>query len=128
MSPGPEFRPPFYIPMQNDVATSIGLLNFYGMSPALDLTQHAPEEAPARLTVLLNGTCDLRHAIKTLTDHCIQPGGLEEIHFYIRDKDMENIARDIVMLEVVNNSKLAYRERSDIFFDVYWNCFMRQKT
>ena len=32
------------------------------------------------------------------------------------------------MTEIVNNSKLAYRERMELFFDIYWNIFVRQKT
>jgi len=32
------------------------------------------------------------------------------------------------MTEIINNSKISYRERMELFFDIYWNCFMREKT
>ncbi len=48
--------------------------------------------------------------------------------FYILEKDLVNVARSIVLSEIVNNSLLSFRERVELFFDVYWNCFMRENT
>ena len=32
------------------------------------------------------------------------------------------------MTEIVNNSDVSYRERVELFFDIYWNNFVRDKT
>lgn len=38
------------------------------------------------------------------------------------------MARGILLSEIVNNSLLSFRERVELFFDVYWNTYMREKT
>lgn len=44
------------------------------------------------------------------------------------EKDAVTTARSILLSEIVNNSLLSFRERVELFFDVYWNCFMRENT
>lgn len=55
-------------------------------------------------------------------------GETKEINFYIWEKDNVNIARNILMTEIANNSELSFRERVELFFDVYWNTYVREKT
>jgi hypothetical protein len=78
--------------------------------------------------VLLNGCSDIRHALRTLQQNIGSWGETKEVNFYIWEKDSANIARNILMTEIVNNSELSFRERVELFFDVYWNTYIREKT
>lgn len=55
-------------------------------------------------------------------------GATKEVNFYILEKDSVNVARSILLTEIVNNSELSFRERVELFFDVYWNTYVREKT
>lgn len=33
-----------------------------------------------------------------------------------------------MLTEIVNNALLSFRERVELFFDVYWNCYIRENT
>lgn len=80
------------------------------------------------MKILLNGNKDLRHALKTLSDNCDDFGAIESLHFYVYERDAENIARAILFTEIVNNSKMSYRERVELFYDFYWNNFIRKRS
>ena len=78
--------------------------------------------------MLLNGCSDIRHVFRTLQQNVGSWGETKEINFYIWEKDNVNIARNILMTEIANNSELSFRERVELFFDVYWNTYVREKT
>lgn len=68
-----------------EILESIGFTHFYGFSPALDiLTDYEPKSDT--INVLLSGTSDIRHILKTLTDNCKDTKGIKKIHFYIHEK------------------------------------------
>lgn len=89
--------------------------------------------------MFLNGTGDIRHALKTITDNCHDFGSIEvlevrmllsKVHtkFWIYERDIETTARSILLSEVANNSTISYKERMELFFDFYWNNFIRQQS
>lgn len=76
----------------------------------------------------MNGASDIRHALKTISDNCHDFGAIENLDFYIYEGDAENIARAILFTEIFNNSKMSYRERIELFYDFYWNNFIRKRS
>lgn len=80
------------------------------------------------VNILLNGCSDIRHVFRTLSSKKGNWGQTKTVNFYILEKDTVNVARSILLMEIVNNSLLSFRERVELFFDVYWNAYMREKT
>jgi len=78
--------------------------------------------------VLLNNTADIRHVIKTLADNANSYKDIENLEIYVLENHKESFARDMILLEVINNANESYRERIELFFDIYWNCFIREKS
>ena len=62
-----------------EIATSIGFVSFYGNSPALNLLKESKFAEKEEIKILLNGNCDLRHALKTITDNVLKPKNLKKI-------------------------------------------------
>lgn len=63
-----------------------------------------------------------------MADNCRDFQNLKSMDVYILEKHKEIFARDVIMLDIVNNYSESFRERVELFFDIYWNCFIRQKT
>lgn len=78
--------------------------------------------------MLLNGCSDIRHVLHTVATRQGGWGQTKSVHFYVYERDTVNVARSILLSEIVNNSKLSFRERVELFFDVYWNAYTREKT
>lgn len=58
-----------------DILESIGFTHFWGLSPALNIIDKEYEKDT--LNVLLSGTCDPRHILKTLADNLEDPNGIK---------------------------------------------------
>lgn len=110
------------------IAESMGLLNFYGWSPAIDFLAEESLKEKKSICVLQNDTKDIRHLIKTLADNHDKYKNIEEIEICVLEQLKECFARDVILQDIINNSGESFRERIELFFDVYWNCFVREKT
>lgn len=67
-----------------EILESIGFTHFWGLSPALNVIDKEYEKDT--LNVLLSGTSDLRHILKTLADNLEDPKNIKNINFYFHEK------------------------------------------
>src|SRR6218665_2856238 len=80
------------------------------------------------MDILVLGLGDVRHVMATVAGLSQRPpssaGQVKEIHFHLNDVDQDVIARDIVLLEIIN--KLDPESKSDVEFlwSVWYNAFM----
>merc|ERR1711976_171536 len=107
---------------------ALGFTYFYGWSPAIDFLIDPSLKSKKNVSVLLNNTTDIRHVIKTLADNANSYKDIENLEIYILENYKECFARDMILLEIINNANESYRERIELFYDIYWNCFIREKT
>ncbi|XP_049803437.1 dynein axonemal assembly factor 3 [Schistocerca nitens] len=116
---------------------------FWGVTRALDL-QHVlytnqpkrvgdnliPDELPERtpLNILLIGTSDARHVIKTLAKSYTH--SKRHIRFFVYELHLEVLARQMLLLSVVLEppEKLGLLEKTRIFMELYGNAFLRAST
>src|SRR6218665_2256336 len=83
------------------------------------------------MDILVLGLGDVRHVMKTVAGLSQRPpssaGQVKEIRFHLNDDDQDVIARDIILLEIMN--KLDPESKSDVEFlwSVWYNAFMVEK-
>jgi dynein assembly factor 3, axonemal len=111
-----------------EIAAAIGFSSFWGFSPACELNKFCPPQKS--LNILLVGTSDIRHVMATLSSLIIgeQPGGPDDVHFFISEREKETLARAILLLQVVSEVNIPYQERVDLFLDLWANTFIREKS
>lgn len=51
-----------------------------------------------------------------------------QLNFYIHEKYKEPVCRSLLLLLVMHTRNFTYRERSDIFLEVFGNTFLREST
>jgi hypothetical protein len=112
---------------------AIGWISFYGLTPSLDFfrqTSIDPAEDEAELNVLLSECADLRHVLKSLSDHLSskQKPREHKLNIYIHEKNLECIARDLLFLTLICETSYSRRERMELFMDLYANTMLREKT
>jgi len=88
--------------MQQDIATSIGFVNFYGNSPELNLLEDSTLKTSETVRILLDGTCDLRHMFKTLIENLDNYG------------DIKNLEVDFLRL----SSSIFWRKTQSLLLEV----------
>lgn len=108
-----------------EVFESIGFIHFWGISPPINVLDQKSEDE--RINILLAGTSDLRHILKTVADNC-RSEKPKCLHFYFYETSKELISRLILLLQVLHLSSLSYRERLELFLDIYGNNLYREKT
>ena len=68
----------------------------------------------------------MRHIFKT----CLEVASQKDIKltFYVHEKYKEPFCRQILMLLILHTTNYTYRERTDLFLDIYGNSLLRDKT
>ncbi len=66
-----------------EVIESIGFIHYWGLSPSVNLIDHDYNEEI--INVLITGSSDCRHILKTLSDNANNEK-VKEIHFYVHEK------------------------------------------
>ena len=112
---------------------AIGWISFYGLTPAIDFFRNTgidPNEDDRELNVLLSDCADLRHILKSLGDHIPLSKGKREhkLNIWIHERNLENIARDLLFLTLICETSYSKRERMELFLDLYANTMLREKT
>lgn len=108
-----------------DIFESIGFVHFWGISPPINVIDYQYEDKT--LNILLAGTSDIRHILKTVADNC-RSENPKELHFYFYETSKELISRLVLLLQVLHLSFLSYRERMELFLDIFGNNLYREKT
>ncbi|XP_058386276.1 dynein axonemal assembly factor 3 isoform X2 [Diceros bicornis minor] len=112
-----------------------GSVSWWGLSPALDLQADSPpvdpdsqantEHETPELDMLLLGSVDGRHLLRTLARAALWPG--RRFHFYVLENNLEAVARHMLIfsLALEDPEKMGLQERSETFLEVWGNALLR---
>ena len=123
------------------VIKGIGHHNIYGCSvtfDALEAIENALQTGDANnidddspINILLINPGDVRHILTTISKRRRhKKGGLSKrkLHFYLLEQPIENIARQLLMLEIINDYEVPIRQRCNIFLEVLGNIRVQERT
>ncbi|XP_012379023.2 LOW QUALITY PROTEIN: dynein axonemal assembly factor 3 [Dasypus novemcinctus] len=112
-----------------------GSVSWWGLSPALDLQAESPpvdpssqadkEQGTPELDVLLLGSVDGRHLLRTLARAALWPR--RRFNFYVLENNLEAVARHMLIFSLVleDPEKMGLQERSEVFLEVWGNALLR---
>jgi hypothetical protein len=105
----------------------MGHLQHWGLSPATNFLKHFPEKEPSEpVKVLLTGTSDIRHLLKTLADIDIENTTCPtKIELYFHEVHKELLCRALLLLHVIHEVNLNFEERVELFVDLYANALLK---
>ncbi|XP_029780487.1 dynein assembly factor 3, axonemal [Suricata suricatta] len=118
--------------------TGFGSVSWWGLSPALDLQAESPpvdsdlrddtEHTTSELDVLLVGSVDGRHLLRTLARASLWPR--RRLHFYVLENNLEAVARHMLIfsLALEEPEKMGLQERSETFLEVWGNALLRPQV
>lgn len=106
-------------------AESLGFVQYWGASKWLNLLKDSNNEQK-EYKIFISGGSDMRHIFKT----CLELASQKDIKltFYVHEKYKEPLCRQILMLLILHTTNYTYRERTDLFLDIYGNSLLRDKT
>eukprot|EP00826_Nyctotherus_ovalis_P046713 TRINITY_DN5312_c0_g2_i3.p1 TRINITY_DN5312_c0_g2~~TRINITY_DN5312_c0_g2_i3.p1 ORF type:complete len:299 (+),score=65.10 TRINITY_DN5312_c0_g2_i3:25-897(+) len=76
--------------------------------------------------VLLSGTSDVRHILRTLSN--LKEPPKIKLNIYINETEKETLARILLQLLIVNECTMTKTERTELFLDIFGNALIRQKS
>nr|XP_008117137.1 PREDICTED: dynein assembly factor 3, axonemal isoform X2 [Anolis carolinensis] len=119
-------------------ANGFGTTAWWGFSPALDLQdtclessvehlQPSQDDIP-ELNILLVGSIDGRHILKTMSRLCRWPQ--RKINFYVLENNLETVGRQLLFLSLAlePSTKMGLQEKSETFLDLMGNTLLRSQT
>ncbi|XP_061565351.1 dynein axonemal assembly factor 3-like [Cololabis saira] len=103
-----------------------GCVTWWGFSPARDLLRTGPARYEGDVNVLLVGSGDPRHILKTIA-------GLQEkqsLHVYVIENSMELVARQLLLLylALIPQEIMGINEKTEVFLEVFGNGEIRSQT
>ncbi|CAD8212744.1 unnamed protein product [Paramecium pentaurelia] len=107
----------------SDYSSSLGFIQFWGHSKQLNLVT---PQMSGTINILLSGVSDLRHFLETCL--CNHNRDDLQLNFYIHEKYKETVCRSLLLLLIMHTKNFTYRERSDMFLEVFGNTFLREST
>lgn len=107
----------------------------WGFSEALDLNEEYEkyvkneENLPTELNILLFGSADPRHIIKTLA-RLYKHNDKTKVHFYVLEGCPALIARQMMLLSIAlePSNLLTLKTRTHLFMDIYGNTLIRSSS
>ncbi|KAK5850763.1 hypothetical protein PBY51_001612 [Eleginops maclovinus] len=103
-----------------------GCITWWGFSPARDLLSTGPVKRGRDVNVLLVGSGDTRHILKTIS-------GLqdkERLHVWVIESSMEVVARQLLLLylALMPKESMGDNEKTEVFLEVFGNGEIRSQT
>nr|XP_040032163.1 dynein assembly factor 3, axonemal-like [Gasterosteus aculeatus aculeatus]XP_040032164.1 dynein assembly factor 3, axonemal-like [Gasterosteus aculeatus aculeatus] len=103
-----------------------GCITWWGFSPARDLLSTGPVRPEGDINVLLVGSGDPRHILKTIS-------GLqnhENLHVWVIEDSMEVVARQLLLLylALMPKESMGNNEKAEVFLEVFGNGEIRSHT
>ncbi|XP_034049601.1 dynein assembly factor 3, axonemal-like [Thalassophryne amazonica] len=104
----------------------MGWITWWGFSPARDLRMAGPVRQEGEVNILLVGSADPRHILKTIA-------GLKDtdlLHVWVIENSMEVVARHLLLLflALVPQKYMGLNEKTEIFLEVFGNSEIRSQT
>ncbi|XP_048374144.1 dynein axonemal assembly factor 3 isoform X3 [Sphaerodactylus townsendi] len=115
-----------------------GTTAWWGFSPALDLQAmymdtsvehlHMSEDGTPELNILLVGSADGRHILKTMCQAHRRPR--RKINFYVLENNLEALGRQLLFLSLALEplEKMGLQEKSELFLELMGNTLVRSQT
>lgn len=112
---------------------ALGFISLWGFTPSIDFFRGTPYSINDEqdTNVLISECADIRHIMRTLADNLPTLDGQPRkgtLNIYIHEKQKENLCRDILFLTLLCEKQLSMRERQELFFDLYGNSLIRDKS
>jgi dynein assembly factor 3 len=123
--------------MAGQIQASLGHYGFHGLSATFDLIQAIGEGSDGKvinnlepLNVLLINPGDIRHILTTISrrrrHNKDEP--LRGINFYLLESPIEVLARNILLLELINDYEVPIRQRATVYLEIFGNCRVQDRT
>ncbi|XP_051845995.1 dynein axonemal assembly factor 3 [Antechinus flavipes] len=110
-----------------------GSVAWWGLSPALDLQAECPPDAPSpgdpqELDILLLGSVDARHILRTLAQTPRWPP--RKLNFFVLENNLEAVARQILILNLAFEppESMGLQEKSETFLELWGNGLVRTQV
>nr|XP_020461979.1 dynein assembly factor 3, axonemal isoform X2 [Monopterus albus] len=103
-----------------------GCITWWGFSPARDLLTMGPVRHEGEVNVLLVGSGDPRHILKTIAG--LQSD--ERLHVWVIENSMEVVARQLLLLylALMPQENMGLNEKAEVFLEVFGNSEIRSQT
>ncbi|KAF3704481.1 Dynein assembly factor 3, axonemal [Channa argus] len=103
-----------------------GCITWWGFSPARDLLASGPARHEGHVNVLLVGSGDPRHILKTIASLQNE----EHLHVWVIENSMEVVARQLLLLylALLPQEHMGINEKTEVFLEVFGNCEIRSQT
>ncbi|XP_030610519.1 dynein assembly factor 3, axonemal [Archocentrus centrarchus] len=107
-------------------AEGAGCITWWGFSPARDLLHIGPERCEGDINVLLVGSGDPRHLLKTFAS--LQDK--QSVHIWVIENSMEVVARQLLLLylALIPQGSMGINEKTEVFLEVFGNSEIRSQT
>ncbi|KAM4716000.1 dynein axonemal assembly factor 3 [Anableps anableps] len=108
------------------VSEGAGWISWWGFSPARNLLSLGPVKSDGEMNVLLVGSGDPRHILKTIND---SPDKLN-LHIWLIENSMEVVARQLLLLylTLTPQEKMGINEKTEVFLELFGNTQIRSQT
>ncbi|TMS21809.1 Synaptotagmin-1 [Larimichthys crocea] len=108
------------------VSEGAGCITCWGFSPARDLLSMGPVRVKGEVNVLVIGSGDPRHILKTIA-------GLqdeESLHVWVIENSMEEVARQLLLLylALMPQESMGRNEKTEVFLELFGNSEIRSQT
>jgi len=107
--------------MDTNALGEVGAIHYWGYTPGVNFI--FPTE-DYEYNILLSGTSDIRHILRTLSNLKESP----KINIYINEIERESLTRILLQLLVINDCTMTKTERTELFLDLFGNALIRQKS
>ena len=120
-----------------DVLNSIGFVNFWGVTPFINLFETEEElikntSVKDPVNVLLSSSNDLRHFIftvyKLFVNQKEKNTEYRPINFYIHEDHLEVLCRDLLFIHLITDRNKSIIERCEMIMEIYGNCLLPSRT
>ncbi|CAN0201164.1 unnamed protein product [Ectocarpus sp. 6 AP-2014] len=102
----------------------IGPHAMWGCTPAQDLLRDSPLKGQANILICQPG--DIGHVLRTIGTRRGHPQ--HTIHLYIWERQIEVLARHLLLLQVAQDWELPIRQRANVFLEIFGNCLVQDRT
>ncbi|XP_027860299.1 dynein assembly factor 3, axonemal isoform X2 [Xiphophorus couchianus] len=108
------------------VCEGAGWFSWWGFSPARNLLSLGPVKSDGEMNVLLVGSGDPRHILKTMADSPVE----ENLHMWVIESSMDVVARQLLLLYVtlMPQEKMGINEKTEVFLELFGNTEIRSQT
>ena len=120
-----------------DILNSIGFVNFWGVTPFINLVETEEElikniSIKDPVNILISNTNDLRHIIFTVYKLFVsqKENGAKHrpINFYIHEDHLEILCRDLLFLHLITDRNKSIIERVEMLMELYGNTLLPSRT